>query len=499
MSSLVPERPCLYCRLSYAPDGSTEAVDRQEADGREMGARLRWPDFCCVYVDNSRSAWQRNRRRPDWDRMLTSLNPQSGHRHDGIMTYHGDRLIRQPYDLELLLNIADARQIPLGSVSGVRDLSNPDDRFVLRIEAAQACRESDNISRRVTRSLAARREQGLTQVGGNRPFGYGVEIGVRQRTDRETGQPADVPVHDTNQIVPGEAALLEEAVRRLLAGQSQSGVVRWLNGRCTTTGGGAWTSRGLRHLVLAPRIAGLIEHQGTYYNAAWPAIISRATREAVLALYARSAEEHPYPGRARRNLLSGAGGAAECGPCGPDGEGIGSKPSGGRNRRTTRLYYCRGCRRVGRNMEHLDRYVEGRTLALLSDPRLLTELGRADSTSSGLGVEIAQLQRRKADLRRQMANLADHPGLDPGLAVESLASFDRKITRLRAQLAEATGARLIARVSGIDPADWAEEPIDVRAAVIRQLFRVIIRPTAMRGPGFDPASVDVIRRTQSAG
>jgi hypothetical protein len=70
-----------------------------------MGQRLNWPEFCCVYVDNSRSAWQRNRKRPDWDRMLCAFDatgrhliphdPKANHHHDGIMTYHGDRLIRR--------------------------------------------------------------------------------------------------------------------------------------------------------------------------------------------------------------------------------------------------------------------------------------------------------------------------------------------------------------------------------------------------------------------
>ena len=83
---------------------------------------------------------------------------------DAIIVYHGDRLMRQPYDLEKLLSVAESKGIRLASPSGVRDLDSPDDRFILRIEVAQACRESDNTSRRVIRALKARAEKGLTQV-----------------------------------------------------------------------------------------------------------------------------------------------------------------------------------------------------------------------------------------------------------------------------------------------------------------------------------------------
>ncbi|MBO0655603.1 hypothetical protein J1792_23325 [Streptomyces triculaminicus] len=51
MNVFIPKRAALYCRLSCEPDGSLEKAERQEADDRAMGARLSWPEFCCVYVD----------------------------------------------------------------------------------------------------------------------------------------------------------------------------------------------------------------------------------------------------------------------------------------------------------------------------------------------------------------------------------------------------------------------------------------------------------------
>lgn len=51
------------------------------------------------------------------------------------------------------------------------NLSDPDDRFILRIEVAHACRSSDDISRRLKSALAERAETGMPHSG-KRRFGY---------------------------------------------------------------------------------------------------------------------------------------------------------------------------------------------------------------------------------------------------------------------------------------------------------------------------------------
>lgn len=503
----IPKRPCLYCRLSYAPDGSLEKVERQEADGRLMGSRLGWPDFCCVYVDNSRSAWQRNRKRPDWDRMLLTLDksgqrliphdPKANHRHDGIMTYHGDRLIRQPYDLELLLNVADASQIPLGSVSGVRNLSSPDDRFILRIEAAQACRESDNISRRQKVGSAARKKKGRGQSGGRRPYGWGVPTGrTKTKVDRDTQEEIEVEVLDFNKVRPDEAKHLADVAGRILAGLSTAGGVRFMNGVSTTTAGGPWSSRVLISMLTSPRIAGLIEHEGTLYKAEWEPVISREEWEDLKALFAHKKKAYPAPTRERVHLLSGR---AECGLC--DSSDVRTKPMGGRRRNKKpgyerlRVYYCRGCHGVARNVELLDMYVEGQVLRVLSDPRFGEEVAAASREGNpSVVAEIAELERRRDETKEQLEDLADHPEIDAGLAMKAVASFDRKVKRLRDQMAATSQIRLLSRMIGISKEQWEAEAVDVRATVVGILYRVVILPTTRRGPGFDPTSVRVTRK-----
>lgn len=471
--STTPQNAVIYARLSWAPDGSMEKVVRQADDCRLLANRLTWglsttqfhPDAPPgVLWDNSVSAWQRNRKRPAWDRLLGLIGSRET---DGVLVYHGDRLIRQPWDLELLLQLTDRHALPLASPSGVRNLASADDRFILRIEAAQACRSSDDTSRRVLRMQAARVDAGLPAVvGGHRMFGF------RAATT----------------VDPAEAKIIVEICDRLLARQSQYAVVAWLNTVSTTTTGGSWHPKTLQIMITNPRLAGLIVHKGTTYKAVWDPIISPEKHEEIKALFARSSAEHGYFGRERVHLLSGI---ARCGECNAP---LVSKPSGGRNRKDSRLYGCRtkGCMAVSRNLDHLDAYVSGRALRILNDPDFLGEL-TAESGDPGVAAEIVALERRRDETRRQLEQLVDHPELSPDLILTTLAGFDRRIRELRNRQATDARARLLTRVAGIDRQAWEALPIDIRAETVRQLYRVTVYPTKRRGPGFDTTAVRLER------
>ena len=472
-----PQNAGIYCRLSYAPDGSLEKVERQEADCRALAKRLGWT-VRDVYPDNSRSAWKRDRRRPQWERMLQDI--ETGVL-DGILVYHGDRLIRQPWDLELLLKLADDKHFPMASPQGTRDLNSEDDRFILRIEVAQACKASADTSRRVRRANDARAKDGRPTGGGNRPFGYGVPTGEKGVTGK--------PLFDLTEQVEAEVEVGREAVTRLLAGQSQGGVISWLNTVSTTTNGNKWTPSGFRQWLLSPRIAGLIEHGGDLYEGEWEPIISREEWEDVKALLKQKTVQFPSHGRERVHLLSGD---AKCGSC--DGP-LWTKPVTGRGPKA-RQYFCSApdCpNRVSRNIRHLDEYVIGRVLRRLNEPAFIEAI-YAESERPGIGAEITNLERRRAAAKEQLEELADHPDVDPAWLVKSLVSFDRKIEQLRNHLAESAHQRLLARMAGISRQQWDAEPLDVRAATVRALFKITVLPVTKRGPGFDPAGVRVERR-----
>lgn len=472
-----PKSAGIYCRLSVSPDGSVEKVERQEADCRKLAKRLGWT-VRQVYPDNSRSAWQRNRKRPQWDQMLLDL--RAG-KLDGILVYHGDRLIRQPWDLELLLQLADDRHLPLASPQGTRDLNSENDRYILRIEAAQACKASADTSRRVSDNAKARTQQGRAGAGSNRPFGYGVKTGQSGRTGK--------PLYDLTKQNRKEARIGRDAVKLFLAGQSQGGVIAWMNERCTTTNGNPWKANAFRAWLSSPRIAGLVERAGQTYPAKWKGIITPGQWEDAKALLKQQSETHGYSGRERVYLLTGK--AAECGGCEGPLYTKPSKRSGG-----PRMYHCKNpaCPSpVSRNVRLLDEYVIGRVMRRLNEPGFVAAV-QADSDQPGLGAEIAALERRKAADTRTMEDLADHPGVDAGLLMKGLASYDRKIAQLRSEMVATSRQRLLARMAGVTREQWDAEPIDVRAETVRALFRVTVLPATRRGPGFDPAGVRVERR-----
>ncbi len=135
-----------YARLSRNVSGELEKVEEQHADNRRVIERLGGV-LGVELTDDDLSAWKPSVRRPDWERLLQRL--ASGES-DGAVVWHVDRLLRLPRDLERLLEFSD-RGLTLGCAHGQWDLADPNDRFILRVEVAHACRSSDDASRRIRR------------------------------------------------------------------------------------------------------------------------------------------------------------------------------------------------------------------------------------------------------------------------------------------------------------------------------------------------------------
>lgn len=175
-----------YGRLSRVPEtGELEKIDTQWADNRKVINRV----GACLgeELSDGLSAWKRSVRRPGWRRLLERV--ESGES-DGIVVWPTDRLFRQPRDLEKLIELGE-RGFKVCSAHDKRDLANPDDRFIMRIEVAHAARSSDDTSRRFKRRFATFREQGRP-TGGPRTFGFG---GKHQAWKPAEGQTkADQPV-----------------------------------------------------------------------------------------------------------------------------------------------------------------------------------------------------------------------------------------------------------------------------------------------------------------
>jgi len=154
-----------------------------------------------------------------------------------------------------LIDLAD-KGFRVISSHGARDLSDPDDRYILRIEVAHAARSSDDASRRIRRRLQDYRERG--RPAGRPGFGF-------ERIDRSTkvsDLPADaVRASISAERVRAERTALREAVDDLLAGRVNQAEIarRWNRAEMCTPEGNRWDSLSVRDTLLRPLLAGRIE------------------------------------------------------------------------------------------------------------------------------------------------------------------------------------------------------------------------------------------------
>ena len=457
-------RAGIYCRISLAVIGDMTKTDDQERICRELCSRQGW-DVHDVYTDHARSAWQRNRKRPGWDRMLKDV--EAG-RINAIVVYHGDRLIRQPFDLEKLIGLAESKGVKLASPTGTRDLANKDDHFILRIEAAMACRESDNTSRRRIAQYERWRREGRTRPGGRggRAFGYA--------TDGLT-------------VAGPEADALREAASRLMAGEPLGAIARDLSARGITGASGRPLSHtSLRESLLRPRTAGLMPDGVS--PAAWPAILGREEWESLRALIGdRGKSFHSYATNARRHLLSGI---AVCGACGSGLQLRAESASRGAVPHARDGYGCTrpGCRKVQRNILLLDAYV-GR--------RVVNRLGRQDNPESrapehpGLAAEFRALTEARAEAA---AAVEDPSSPHLKLLLARLERIDGRLGELRELAGDSARGRLLRDHAGITYDEFCAEALGVRRALVAACFAIEVLPASGRGPGFRPEDVRLTPR-----
>lgn len=346
-------------------------MDRQERICREIAERLGLAVVdSFVFIDNNRSAWKRDRKRPGWDRLLTAI--QSGNVMH-VLTYHPDRLMRQPRDLEELLTLADDQDLTLHGQANRRDLSDPDDRFFLRIEVAHACRSSDDTSRRVMDNMADRARDGKPH-GGKRRYGYAAD----QRT-----------------IIEHEAKIVKEIFTRTLDGATVRDISKDLYDRGEPTAlGNEWNDYTVRAVLKNRHVAGIQVFRGEEVgDGDWPAIIERGLWDEVQALRKtiRSATSPTRAGTPRYYLLRGL---VTCKKCGTNMGGSGGS------------YLCNrsqllGPERCGRKIAAgtLERFVKDaalivlETLDLSGRPTAHTEVSDADAAAIAADeAELAELK-----------------------------------------------------------------------------------------------------------
>jgi DNA invertase Pin-like site-specific DNA recombinase len=443
----------IYARISSDPTGEALGVQRQLEDCRKIAEQRGWT-VAEEYVDNDISAY-RGKRRPAYQRMLEDL--EAGRR-DAVIAYNTDRLTRRPIELEefaIVCEKAGVRQF--ATVTSDIDLGNDDGIFMARVQAAVAAKESGRKSERLRRKALETAMAGKPNGGYVRAFGY--------EKDRVT-------------VVESEALIIRDLVNRFIAGESLISLTNWMQDQgVQSVVGKPWRVMTLRTMISSARIAGLRSHNGEVVAVAvWPAIITPAQREQVLAIM----ERRKVTGRRtpRRYLLSGL---LRCGHCG------GKLYSSSRG--TTRRYVCQsgpdhqGCGRLTIVAAPVEEWISEAILLRLDTPALADAMaGRAAADDR----QVALLSEQQS-IQSRMDELATSYGTGEISKPEWITARDVLQTRLlntTRQLDQLSGSTTLTGLVGNGAelrARWESLDLSRQAAIVAAILDyATIMPNAGR-------------------
>ena len=357
-------RPVLdsYARLSRNQAGKLEKCETQHADNGDVIERLGGV-LGEEISDPKLSAWNPKVRRPGWERVMKRVAAGAC---DGVVLWNTDRGWRQSPDLEDMFKLIEGfDSFTVASSHGRYDLSDYNDRYQLRQEVAHNQRNSDEASQRISRRFDVLRRKGTPHAQG-RTFGFpGLDRTVRKE------DALDEDGKDTREQVPAELVERERAALRsgtsaVLAGVSQVKLCEeWNAAGLRTALGTVWTPSKVRDVLLRPRNAGLIEHDGEIVGTMpGEPIVDREEFERLRVMYAGRTR-----GRQPGQRYVGSG-IATCPRCGKKLSGRpheGEYPDGERRRQYACTKARGGCGKVAADVRAVDREIRGIVVAVMSD------------------------------------------------------------------------------------------------------------------------------------
>jgi len=309
-------RVVLYVRISSDPAGLEKGVDRQEKDCRALADALGWV-VVRVFRENDTSAYkqktitlptgERVRRviRPQFREMLALLGRRGA---DAMIAYDLDRAVRDPRDLEDLIDTKVLAGFQVKSTTGSLRLENDADIAMARVLVAMANKSSADTARRVKRASQQQAEDGRWH-GGMAPFGYRMKS-------------------STLIVVPEHAVLIRQAADRILAGDSLYRVVRdWNEAGVPSAKGTKWATTAIRQMLTNPAIAGVRTYRPVLDDGSlskevvltaegiWEPILDREVFEKVGQVIDARGAAYRVEGRGRTRLYPFSG-MIRCGRCG---------------------------------------------------------------------------------------------------------------------------------------------------------------------------------------
>ena len=443
-------RAAIYLRQSLDANGDHLAVQRQREDCLALAKARGW-EVVGEYVDNSISASDARKQRPQYDTMVSDYRAGD---FDALICWDLDRLTRQPRQLEDWIDAATDRGLLLVTANGEADLSTDGGRMYARIKAAVARGEIERKGARQRRAARQRAEAGRPPKGA-----------------RLTGYTVD------GEIIEAEA----EVVRRLFAMFAAGDSLKSLAAMMQTSGistrfGGRWNPSTVRTILTNPRYAGRVIYQGATIDAeaTWQPIVDRDLFEVVQARLSDPRRKMNRVGTDRKYLGAGIY-RCEC--------GLPVRSFSGYR------YRCKdGC--CARSGKVVDDFVTGVIEARLSQPDVRDLLAAQHDGPSPALLADAQRLRTRLD-----AIGADYDaGLIDGhryrTATEKVTA---ELAEVERRIAEASGTSAAAGVlTAPDPAEaFRSASLMRRRAVVDALVEVTLTKAPRGSRTFDPDTVRI--------
>lgn len=500
--STAPRKAAIYLRISQDREMDGLAIDRQREQCEALAAYRQW-EVVETYVDQSKSATDRTKVRPAYDRMVSDYKAGA---FDAIICYDLDRLTRQPRQLEDWIDAAELRGLALVTANGDADLSTDGGRMYARIKAAVARAEMERKGARQSAAQLQRAKQGRAPKG-MRPYGYATSGDVipdeasNVKAIYELFTRADKPesLRSLARALSGSEPLtgitpapkhshtvsVERAERRTAEGKEPRPI----------TPDGPWGPSTVLGILRNPRYAGLSTYTpktaqpdggrrrtwkaqilrddaGEPIRGQWEAIVGEELWWRVQDILDNTERVTNTSGSTKRKHLGS--GLYRCGVCG-------AKVTG-----APRGYRCAG--HVTRTGSHIDKFVMDLIAARLSQPDALK---RVPVVENDKGVDTAISEQRARILRAQH----DYDE-------ELIEARDLKRVRdaAEARIAELEAQRFANASGGLAPVLGAEVPsiafkeasVTVKREVIDTLCTITLKPHRRGIKGFNPESVEVV-------
>lgn len=470
-----------YCRISQDSQGNEMGVTRQKSEMKGLAKRR---DSVLldenIFEDNNRSATNKRRRRPEFDRLLAKIESGEINR---LMVWALDRLYRLPEDCIRLLNAAD--NAPPGfliiNTDGNTEIdpTSPFGRMTMIILSAIAENEIRVKNRRHQSAHTQRLENGA--VPSNRGFGYA----------------------QSGAIIESEAVLVRRAFEMIATGNTINSVVGMLNDHgAVNTEGTPWNRSSVRPVLLNPRYAGwraryipaepgrgprheIFVHQGERVRGQWEAIVTDEVFEQVTRILtdpARTAGQQ----NARKWLGTNF---YLCGNCG--GQMRTGSLSAQQFKKMTaderRRYSCNECHMSRGRTDEIDAEVAGQICSYLDSADLGSLLGQNDQAT-----RMGTLIKERGELHAEIPGLRDKlkAATREGnitmveIVTEWIAENNARLRQIDIALDSAASTSAVARLAGsLEPAKlWMSLPIAERAELASAVGLSVVLRRPKMGP-----------------